>query len=75
MNRVVTGRRTCASLSALSLDAQPAQFERLVRRICLPDGWTACNVAPYGWMLGKSSGVLLGRYMTLTLGASFWMYS
>jgi hypothetical protein len=32
------GRSTCASASALSLDAQPAQLERLVNRICLPDG-------------------------------------
>jgi hypothetical protein len=32
-----TGRRTCASASARSLEAQPAQFERLVNRICFPD--------------------------------------
>jgi hypothetical protein len=32
------GRSTCASASALSLDAQPAQLERLVSRICLPEG-------------------------------------
>jgi hypothetical protein len=32
------GRSTCASVSALSLEAQPAQLERLVRRICLPEG-------------------------------------
>lgn len=30
------GRSTCASDSAFSLDAQPAQFERLVRRTCFP---------------------------------------
>ena len=30
------GCRTCASVSAESLEAQPAQFERLVKRICLP---------------------------------------
>jgi hypothetical protein len=33
-----TGRRTCVSVSAFSFDAQPAQLERLVKRICLPDG-------------------------------------
>ena len=32
------GRRTCASACALSLDAQPAQLDKLVRRICLPEG-------------------------------------
>jgi hypothetical protein len=32
------GRSTCASVSAFSLDAQPAQLERVVRRICLPEG-------------------------------------
>jgi len=31
------GSRTCASVSALSLEAQPAQLERLVNRICLPE--------------------------------------
>ncbi len=30
------GRRTCVSASALSLDAQPAQAERVVRRISRP---------------------------------------
>ena len=30
------GRSTCASASALSLDAQPAQAERVVRRISRP---------------------------------------
>lgn len=35
------GRSTCASVSALSFDAQPAQLERLVNRICFPDG--ACS--------------------------------
>jgi hypothetical protein len=33
-----TGRRTCASVSAFSFDAQPAQLERLVSRICLLEG-------------------------------------
>jgi hypothetical protein len=32
----LTGRRTCVSASALSLDAQPAQVERVVRRISRP---------------------------------------
>lgn len=32
----LTGRSTCASASALSLDAQPAQVERVVRRISRP---------------------------------------
>jgi hypothetical protein len=32
------GRSTCASVSALSLDAQPAQLDVVVNRICLPDG-------------------------------------
>jgi len=32
----LTGRRTCVSASALSLDAQPAQVERAVRRISRP---------------------------------------
>jgi hypothetical protein len=32
------GRSTCASVSALSLDAQPAQLDRLVRRIWRPEG-------------------------------------
>jgi len=31
------GRSTCASVSAFSLDAQPAQLESAVRRICLPE--------------------------------------
>lgn len=35
------GRSTCASASALSFDAQPAQLERLVRRICRPEGGSA----------------------------------
>jgi hypothetical protein len=30
------GSSTCASVSASSLEAQPAQLERLVSRICLP---------------------------------------
>jgi hypothetical protein len=30
------GRRTCASASARSFDAQPAQLESEVSRICLP---------------------------------------
>jgi len=30
------GRRTCVSASALSLDAQPAHVERVVRRISRP---------------------------------------
>jgi len=30
------GRRTCASASALNLEAQPAQAERVVSRISLP---------------------------------------
>ena len=30
------GRRTCVSASALSLDAQPAQADRVVRRISRP---------------------------------------
>src|SRR5574337_909912 len=34
-----TGRRTCASVSALSLEAQPAQAARLVRRIWRPLGF------------------------------------
>jgi hypothetical protein len=29
---------TCASVSALSLDAQPAQFDKVVKRICRPLG-------------------------------------
>jgi hypothetical protein len=32
------GRRTCASASALSLDAQPAQVERVVSRIFFSEG-------------------------------------
>jgi len=32
------GRRTCASASALNLDAQPAQLDKLVRRIWRPEG-------------------------------------
>jgi hypothetical protein len=32
------GRRTCASASALNLDAQPAQLDRLVSRIWRPEG-------------------------------------
>jgi hypothetical protein len=32
------GRSTCASVSAFSFDAQPAHFERVVRRIWRPDG-------------------------------------
>jgi len=39
------GRRTCASASALNLDAQPAQFERLVSRILRPEGNSA------GWVI------------------------
>jgi len=35
------GRSTCASASALSLDAQPAQLDRLVSRICFPEGCRA----------------------------------
>jgi hypothetical protein len=31
------GRSTCASVSAFSLDAQPAQLDRLVSRIFLPE--------------------------------------
>jgi hypothetical protein len=33
------GRRTCASVSALSLEAQPAQAARLVKRISRPLGF------------------------------------
>jgi hypothetical protein len=32
----LTGRSTCVSASALSLDAQPAQVESVVRRISRP---------------------------------------
>jgi len=32
----LTGRSTCVSASALSLDAQPAQVDRVVRRISRP---------------------------------------
>jgi hypothetical protein len=35
------GRRTCASVSALSLDAQPAQLDRLVNLIWRPEGGLA----------------------------------
>jgi hypothetical protein len=31
------GRSTCASVSAFSFDAQPAQLDRLVSRIFLPE--------------------------------------
>jgi len=34
---VLRGRSTCASVSALSLEAQPAQLESDVRRIFLPE--------------------------------------
>src|SRR3990172_8869592 len=36
-NSDCSGRSTCASDSALSLEAQPAQLARLVRRTCRPD--------------------------------------
>jgi len=36
-----TGRRTCASASALSLEAQPAHLDKLVNRIFFPDGLTS----------------------------------
>jgi hypothetical protein len=32
------GRSTCASVSAFNFDAQPAQLDKLVRRIWRPDG-------------------------------------
>jgi 3-hydroxyacyl-CoA dehydrogenase len=32
------GVRTCASVSALSLEAQPAELDSEVRRICFPSG-------------------------------------
>jgi hypothetical protein len=32
------GRRTCASVSAFSFDAQPAQLDKLVKRIWRPEG-------------------------------------
>jgi hypothetical protein len=35
---VSKGRKTCDSVSALSLDAQPAQLDKVVSRICFPLG-------------------------------------
>jgi hypothetical protein len=32
------GVRTCASVSALSFEAQPAELDSEVRRICFPSG-------------------------------------
>ena len=43
----LTGRSTCASASALSLDAQPAQLDRLVRRICFPEECEAFHAGIY----------------------------
>lgn len=44
-----TGRSTCASVSALSFDAQPAQLDKLVRRICFPEG--AISLIRLLWLL------------------------
>jgi hypothetical protein len=44
------GRRTCESASALSLDAQPAQFERLVNRIWRPDGALAMSLMQHSFL-------------------------
>jgi hypothetical protein len=47
------GRSTCASVSAFNLEAQPAQLDRLVRRISRPEGATSLinypNLNPY-WL-------------------------
>ena len=51
------GRSTCASASALSFDAQPAQLERLVRRICRPEGGsTDWFMIPQGVDVGVGVG-------------------
>ncbi|MCI0556552.1 MAG: hypothetical protein L0287_36885 [Anaerolineae bacterium] len=55
----LTGRSTCASASALSLDAQPAQVERVVRRISRP-------VLGIGINLFHKATVIFAKQMTVT---------
>lgn len=63
------GRSTCANASALSLDAQPAQLERLVRRICRPEGGSAdWFMIPQGVAVGV--GVGNGVAVGITVGAN-----
>lgn len=63
------GRSTCANASALSLDAQPAQLERLVRRICRPEGGSAdWFMIPHGVAVGV--GVGNGVAVGITVGAN-----
>jgi len=37
LNIFPKGRKTCDSVSAFNLEAQPAQFESEVNRICFPE--------------------------------------
>ena len=65
------GCRTCASVSALSFDAQPAQLERLVRRICLPlscfsdmgimilQFWCRGKPQHVGWIVGFNPAIVV----------------
>ena len=74
------GRSTCASVSALSFDAQPAQLERLVKRIWRPVG-LGSNIISFDQGIvvpvsgnGKMKGESLGKNITSTFGESLSIY-
>ena len=59
----LTGRRTCASASALNLDAQPAQAERVVSRISRPVCGMGINLLKQN---DRQSSLIAGHFTLLS---------
>src|SRR5688500_2834481 len=57
----LTGRSTCASASALNFDAQPAQVERVVRRISRPVCGIGIKSPNKKWKVESSIHFLLSK--------------
>jgi hypothetical protein len=67
------GRSTCASASALSLDAQPAQLDRLVNRICFPEGLASSWIMMIGFPLRLIDVVIRGFRKSVDSSCLSWM--